>query len=329
MTNENFPPTPDTTETTSPEPEPKVIAGFWKRLLAFIIDGLLLGVVGFLLGLMFFDAFARLGGWGRLIGFIIALVYFGVLNSSIGKGQTIGKRITNIKVVDHDGEFIFLNKSFLRYTILALPFFLNGALIPPSVMMSALGIIIGLIIFGVGGGIIYLYIFNRRTRQSLHDLAVGSFVVRVSASESPSLMRVWKYHYLTVGIWCLIVLIFASIISPIIQRRGVFPELLALHNSIQNSGKVHMASVFIGTSWGANGETQYLTTNAIWKNKPASLEIAASEIASIVLREYPDIMNKDVLAVTVTYGFDIGIASGWQSYNEYHSPAEWRQKLQQ
>lgn len=329
MTNENLPPTPDTTETTSPEPEPKVIAGFWKRLLAFIIDGLLLGVVGFLLGLVFFDAFARLGGWGRLIGFIIALLYFGVLNSSIGKGQTIGKRITNIKVVDHDGQLLPLSKSFLRYTILALPFFLNGALIPPSLMMSALGIIIGLIIFGISGAIIYLYIFNRRTRQSLHDLAVGSFVVRASALESPAPMRLWKYHYLIAGIWCLIILIFAAIISPMIQRRGVFPELLTLHNSIQNSGKVHMASVFVGTSWGANGETQYLTTNAIWKNKPASPEVAASEIASIILREYPDITNKDILAVTITYGFDIGIASGWQSYNEYHSPAERRQKLQQ
>lgn len=329
MTSESFPLTSDITETASQESKSKIIAGFWTRLLAFIIDGLLLGVVGFLLGLMFFDAFARLGGWGRLIGFIIALLYFGVLNSSHGKGQTIGKRITNIKIVDRDGQLIPLNKSFLRYTILALPFFLNGALMPPSVMMSALGVVIGMIIFGIGGAIIYLYIFNRRTRQSLHDLAVGSFVVRTSAPEPPALMRVWKYHYLIVGIWCLIILSFVAIISPMIQRRGVFPELIALHDSIQNSGKVHMSSVFVGTSWGANREIQYLTINAIWKNKPASPEVAASEIASIILREYPDVMNKDILAVTITYGFDIGIASGWQSYNEHYSPSEWRQKLQQ
>jgi hypothetical protein len=153
--------------------------------------------------------------------------------------------------------------------------------------------------------------------------------VRASALESPALIRIWKNHYLIVGIWCLIILIFAAIISPMIQRRGVFPELIALHDSIQNSGEVHMSSVFVGTSRGANGETQYLTTNTIWKNRPASPEVAASEIASIILREYPDVMNKDILAVTITYGFDIGIASGWQSYNEHHSPAEWRQKLQQ
>src|SRR5262249_37058904 len=228
--------------------KPRIIAGFWKRILALIIDCFLLGVVGFPLGLMFFDAFATLGGWGRLNGFIIALLYFGVLNSFIGKGQTIGKRITKIKVVDRDGQLIPLNKSFLRYAILAPPFFLNGALIPPSVMMSVLGVIIDLIIFGVGGAIIYLYTFNRRTRQSLHDLVTDSFVVGASAKESTALTRVWKYHYLIVSIWCLIILIFAVIISPMIQRREGFSPLLTLHNSIQNSGKVHMASVFVGTN---------------------------------------------------------------------------------
>jgi uncharacterized RDD family membrane protein YckC len=81
-----------------------VISGFWRRLLAFIFDGVLLGLVGVILGLLLFDSLARLGGWGRLIGFCHALVYFGVLNSAIGGGQTIGKRIMKIQVVDRTGH---------------------------------------------------------------------------------------------------------------------------------------------------------------------------------------------------------------------------------
>jgi hypothetical protein len=40
---------------------PSVIADFWKRLPAAIIDALLVGTVGFILGLIFFDPLMRLG----------------------------------------------------------------------------------------------------------------------------------------------------------------------------------------------------------------------------------------------------------------------------
>ena len=38
----------------------------------------------------------------------------------------------------------------------------------------------GLILFGFGQAIVYLYIFNRRTRQSLHDLILGTFVTQTT-----------------------------------------------------------------------------------------------------------------------------------------------------
>jgi len=76
----------------------RTISGFWGRLLAIVLDGFVLGIVGFVSGLFFFDFYARLGGWGRLIGFGADSMYFGILNSGIGKGQTIGKRIMKIEV---------------------------------------------------------------------------------------------------------------------------------------------------------------------------------------------------------------------------------------
>ena len=74
-------------------PAHRAISGFWRRLLAIVLDGLILGIVGFVSGLFFFNFYAQLGGWGRLIGLGVDSIYFGILNSAIGKGQTIGKRM--------------------------------------------------------------------------------------------------------------------------------------------------------------------------------------------------------------------------------------------
>ena len=69
------------------EPDYRVISGFWRRLVAAILDSLLLGLLGFVLGLLLFHPFARLGGWGRLLGFSVTLVYFGCNNLFISRYQ--------------------------------------------------------------------------------------------------------------------------------------------------------------------------------------------------------------------------------------------------
>ena len=106
--------------------EVKWITGFWRRIGAFLIDAILLGFVGFLLGLGFESTFVELGSWGRVVGFSIALIYFGCMNSRLFSGQTIGKKILKIKVVNLENESIGLARSFLRYSILAIPSSLNG-----------------------------------------------------------------------------------------------------------------------------------------------------------------------------------------------------------
>ena len=63
------------------------------------------------------------------------------------------------------------------------------------------------------------------------------------------------------------------------------------------------------------------------KERPSDYEGAAREIAAIVLRDYPEVMKKDVMAVTITYGYDIGIARSWRSQNVQHSPQEWQDIL--
>ncbi|OPY76998.1 MAG: RDD family protein [Syntrophorhabdus sp. PtaU1.Bin058] len=310
-----------------PQLEKRVISGFWRRILAFVIDGIFMGLVGFAVGIFFFDPLAHLGGWGRLLGFCAALVYYGVLNSSIGNGQTIGKRIVKIEVVNGNGEHISLGRSSLRYSILAVPFFLNAAMIPPALLTGPLGYLLGLLIFGLGGAIIYLYIFNRRTRQSLHDMVCDTFVVRTFPKGDVLAGPVWKTHIVIVSVWFILVAI-GAIVMQNLSQKGIFPGLLATQQAIISSGKVHMATVFVGKTWTVSGsnknEVTYVASNAVWKKRPANYETAAREVALIILNQYPGVMTKDVLEVTITYGYDIGIARAWHNWTFRHSPAKWK-----
>ena len=61
----------------------KWISGFWRRIVAIFVDFLILGLLGFILGLLLSNIFIQMGGWGRLIGFIIALSYFAAMNSKL------------------------------------------------------------------------------------------------------------------------------------------------------------------------------------------------------------------------------------------------------
>src|SRR5688572_4687565 len=105
-----------------------------------------------------------MGGYGRLLGFAVALAYFGVMNSRIGGGQTLGKRLLGVRVVAGDGRTLSLPRSFLRYCVLGIPFFLNGAPFSAQVLFSWWGYLLPIIVFGGMFSILYLYVFNRPTR---------------------------------------------------------------------------------------------------------------------------------------------------------------------
>jgi len=172
---------------------PKWISGFWRRIVALCLDTLILGVAGLVLGLVLESTFVQMGAWGRLVGFAIALIYFGIMNSSIAGGQTIGKMALKLRVVNANGRPISIGKSLFRYFILATPFFLNGAQFPNELMTSFFMYPLSLIIFGGIFSIVYLYVFNRTTRQSLHDLLAGTFVVNANVEKHVA-GTVWRVH---------------------------------------------------------------------------------------------------------------------------------------
>lgn len=169
-------------------------AGFWRRVFAHIVDCIFLTLALSLLGLVLFDSFAALGQFGVLLGFAVSGIYFTLGYSGWFDGQTPGKSIVDIRVADKQGQGLSLGKAFTRYLILDFPFYVSGLLLLWSRPDSFYDLLIHLLSISVIIISLYLLIFNRPSRRTLHDYIAGSLVIN-SHSEVQTHKPLWKGHY--------------------------------------------------------------------------------------------------------------------------------------
>lgn len=301
------------------------IAGFWRRLGAFVIDVIMLGIVGMILGSLLFDTFARMGAYARLVGFAIALAYFGVLNSRIGDGQTLGKRWLGVRVVDAHDQLLSLPRSLLRYAVLGIPFFANGLPVDPEVAMgSTLGYLLALVVFGGMLAIVYLYVFNRRTRQSLHDLAVGSYVERFDgAARLVPFPVMWRGHVAVAALLAAVALGAPIVANHFAQTRS-FADLMPLYRKL--SRQPHVMTAQVMRSWTSmNGNTTHSLQSSLQLDAPLVDDDAmARRIAQQMAKADSEIAHEDAVVVRLVFGYDMGIASGWKTHVYSYKPEELR-----
>jgi len=319
------------------------IAGLWRRLAAFAIDCLILGVPAMLVGLALFRWVSSLGSAGRLIGFVVALLYFGLLDSRIGGGQTLGKKLFGIRVTDRAGNALSPMRSVLRFMVIATPYFLNKAgfdVDPVSAGGILLAYFLIFVVFGGLGAIVYLFIFNRRTGQSLHDLAVGSFVVRGPPAAIPIGLSTPQLHLIVVSLWLALALIApAAIFNWVIHESGVaesIKPLVELQDAIKKRLDLRLVGVtmgktstaVIGTGGAGTSTTSLLKVDAQlnhWNDD--EFEALLPKIAGTVLDLHSDLLGNDQLIVKVTRSFDLGIANFSDIRREQLDAAAWRANL--
>jgi uncharacterized RDD family membrane protein YckC len=314
----------------SEEKEIMWISGFWRRIGAFVIDSILLGLLGLLLGLVLEDFFVGIGGWGRFIGFVIAILYFGIMNSKVAGGQTIGKKALKIRVVNSDNQAISLVRSIARYSIIGIPFFLNGALIPVELTSIFWAYVLSAIVFGGLISIVYLYIFNRTTRQSLHDILVGTYVVNVNVANGGA-GSIWKPHYAVVSIIFILTAMLPNILSTVVTDVP-FADLARTQEAILSNSEVSYAGVTYNTRTTTTlktgiSETTYISAQVMLNNDQISNTKLARELALLILTNYSSAIDKDAIVINLVYGYDIGIASKWKSFSHSFDPRELGNKI--
>jgi len=301
-------------------PELLRIAGFWRRLGALILDLILLGIVGWLIGAVLFDSLARMGDWARLIGFAIALAYFGLLDSRLHAGRTLGNKLFDVRVVDIRGASLSIPRSLLRYTVLSAPYFLNYLSVDTTSM-----VILAALSFVVLGGILsitYLYIFNRRTRQSLHDLVVGSYVVRgESEGSTAAIPRIWSGHLVVMGVIFVLCLIGPFVASRFVNK-APFAQLLITQGALSRLPHVRTVSIMDGSLY-MNGTRTTSLVAQLRLDAPSTEDKALAEHAAhVMFNIYPGAASESAIVVNLVYGYNMGIASGWKRHGYSFKPIE-------
>lgn len=134
-----------------------VYSGFWRRFVASFIDGLIMLIPTWLLGILV----------PYVGGVVLGLLYKPVFEASALKG-TPGKAIMGMVVVSETGERLSLKQSYIRY---------------------ACSILSGVVLF-VG----YLMNLFTAKRQTLHDMIAESVVIN---QQPPDLnyFQAWKSEF--------------------------------------------------------------------------------------------------------------------------------------
>jgi len=310
------------------------VAGFWRRGFAFAIDTFIVSLPFGLFGFLFTDIAVQLGPWGHVTTFVALIIYFAIFDSRIGKGQSLGKRLMKLRVIHADGAELSVKEAFIRACLVVPILMFNGWTIPlpgsiPPLISSS-------IFFGGGLAFVYAYIFNRETRQCIHDLLTHSYVVK-GVYEGSVLKQTSTFHQrITYG------LLMAGIVATIVLSYFVNPEsifnspglsqMVSLRESLLMQPGVTDAGVqfknyveIVGTGTGAYSELilTLKVNQSCNKNEDFCKELLKRS-AEKAISEYKNIEEYDFLRVELLYGFDLGLASGTYTYGDSRTIDEWK-----
>jgi uncharacterized RDD family membrane protein YckC len=311
-----------------------LISKFWSRIAALVIDILILSVIGLIVGLAMQNILMEMSTYGFLIGLLIAVLYFSIYNSKLLNGQTPGKKIVGIQVVDREGNPLSLHRSFLRALILCAPYFLIKIEVPGVQVGSDLFYLIIILLISLMLGVIVIYIFNKGNRQSLHDTIIGSYVVSAERTEDMTeLPSATKSSFYIFGFSVLILTIFTIVgFTPI---NSEFADLVSIQKNISAIDGVLHAGVSKNTST-VYGEPKSATQSLVIQLWVKELPVNINEIENIeetreviktILKIEPNINQYDMISITLIKGFNIGIASWEKSFSCQKSPTEWESLL--
>ncbi len=294
--------------------------GLFGRLFALAIDLLFLFVVGLIIGNIFEVFFTENVVFAHVIGWVIGSAYFTVLNGKLTMGTTLGKVLTRIQVLDHQGQNIHLLKSFIRCQFILVPWLLIGQHIPNELQFPFMAPILSLLI----GGFLFLqamcYLILRR---GLHDFVLRTQVINIGTSPA-------DVPKTPITFWPpVIIVLIASLIwpftpagYPIDKKVAEFAQAYDVLDSTEwvlTYDRVLVAEPYGKVEEGKERK-RFLTFDVFMKDYPESKQQLQNR-ATNLHEQINEIVSLpegvDGIAIEIRWGFDLGIASRWEHHVDY------------
>ena len=319
-----------------------IYSTFWTRFAAYFIDVFVLGIGGTILGLLLHNVFSHMGNQGLLVGFLLSLLYFGLGNSKIFNGQTLGKKALQLQVVNSNLNTIFVSKSILRALIYTVPFFFLNYRIAGWSEVSISFLVKGILFLTFLFVLPFHLIINTPTRQGLHDLLLGTYVINIEGYSNHQLIKSKQTPLLISSLFAVLIIafiVFLNIRNK--ESRLIVQELKPLKEQIDRLDKVGYSSISSNTSstrmLGSNDISRskflrlsiVLKENIISELRPDNLQNLAivKDAVKLIMAEYSEINSLDYIQVSLVYGYNIGISRSSSSITTSYSIEEWREKI--
>lgn len=305
------------------------VAGFWRRLFAFLIDLLILGALAEGLGALLSSFLFQIGPYGQLLGLLFILPYFGVMNSKVCGGQTIGKKWLKIAVRSSENQPISVLRSFARISLLIVPIHL---LLSLQVLIKNIYVIsfLAAVIYAWEFTIIVLTVLNKQARQGTHDFLLKTYVVDLRKNDAPPFPATNKANLL-IAVLCLGLVIVGycsiSIYSLSQAQQGNLKDLVSYLNT---DPRFFDASATDSYSKESAGKTEKTLIVDVWykgKVTPFIAQTIYRDVASTTLSSVTNIKEFTYLNVKISSRYYLGLYSYNQSNTYSGSIDDWRTKL--
>lgn len=301
------------------------LANFWLRIIALVIDVAVLFVIAFLVGSIFGRYLTQIGYYSKFVGLLLILLYYGLLQSCLGQGQTLGQRSCHITVVNREGECISPARAVCRTAILWSPLFFAHFILPVNNLYVLLNYIL---VIPLSIAIIYLYLFNRKTRQSLHDLLCGTFVIKDTHTAAIWRQYVPDSHAAPIWPWTVAVSRTHFIILPILivlsLLRTPFTSLAAVLNNAQGAQVIEIRdTLMLGAS---KYKGHMLSVFAESKHNTPDEQLVAP-LGKALFLYCPQAENYAAVSLVFSSGYDLLIYKSTQNNVWVDTPQQLQRRL--
>lgn len=288
------------------------LAAPWRRLLALIVDVVLLSLICWGIGSLAADLLIPLGDWARLTGLGVMVAYFTWLDSHLGSGASPGKRLFGIHVLDTNGNELSPARAAIRAGIIAPAFLVpdlhHGA--ETLLEMTVGWALWGLAAYGLFFAGLYLIVCDRRNRQGLHDWVTNTLVARFDAPY-PEPQPIWRPHLVIAGgilvVAACLPLLSYTLMSPDGEDLTPFERIATL------SDRLHLypaiLAVDVNLLWYHDGQ-RAVTVNVLLDEQPLSHLGVAPRVGRQLRAAMPEFRDTPVVVI-MRHGWTLGLAESY------------------